>query len=52
VGETYEEATDVLVTPLAPSEDTWTGASDRTVLCFAHTPDAEPTTGSLQDEAA
>jgi hypothetical protein len=52
VGQTYEEATDVLVTPLPPTEDTWKGAGDRTVLCFAHTPGAEPTTGSLRDEAA
>ena len=52
VGRTYEEATDVLVTPLPPSEDTWKGAADRTVLCFAHAPDAAPTTGSLHDEAA
>jgi hypothetical protein len=52
VGRTYEEATDVLVTPLPPSEDTWKAAADRTVLCFAHAPDAAPTTGSLHDEAA
>ncbi len=52
VGQTYDEAADVVVTPIPPSEDTWDGAADRTVLCFAHAPDAEPTTGSLQDEAA
>jgi hypothetical protein len=52
VGETYDDAADVVVTPIPPSEDTWDGAADRTVLCFAHAPDAAPTTGSLQDEAA
>jgi len=52
VGRSYDEAADVLVTPVPPSEDTWEGADDRTVLCFAHTPDAEPTTGSVGDGAA
>jgi hypothetical protein len=51
VGQSYEDAADLLVTPVPPSEDTWEGAEDRTVLCFAHTAEAEPTTGSLRAEA-
>jgi hypothetical protein len=52
VGQSYDEATDVLVTAVPPSEDTWTSTDDRTVLCFAHTVDAEPTTGSLAAETS
>jgi hypothetical protein len=36
------------VSPLNPTRETWEQADDRTVLCFAHTSDQTPTTGSVQ----
>ena len=34
---------------LPPSQETWEQANDRTILCFAHTSDQSPTTGSVRN---
>lgn len=47
VGVPYAES-EIFSAPLAPTEQTWNDADDRTVICFAVTADGSATEGSVK----
>jgi hypothetical protein len=48
VGLPYQES-EIFSEPLAPSEETWNEADDRTVICFAVASDGSASEGSVKD---